>query len=260
MSLLCFALLIPLSGPDTIGIMSAMEVELEYIGDEMLIERVDTVGTNVFRIGMVEQIPCVMVHGGIGKVVAAHTAQTLVTRYGVDAVIFTGVAGGVNPSLDIGDIVISRNVVEHDFGQILPDRFVPFDTVGFFADSMLVQIAQIAATGVAWESIPAAIRGEEEMPRVRVGRVATGDQFISSETKRLWIEQTFHADCVEMEGSAVAQICDLYGVPFVIIRSMSDLANEDAEVDFQSFVVYAAKNSSMLVREMLRILRSQSRN
>ena len=252
-----FALLIPSSGPDLIGIMSAMEVELEFISDDMLTERVDTIGASVYRIGEFEQMSCVMVHSGIGKVVAAHTAQTLVTRYGVDAVIFTGVAGGIDPSLSIGDIVISKYVVQHDFGQILPDRFIPFDTVGFVADSLLVQLAQTAAADVAWERIPEAIRGEEEMPRVRVGRIATGDQFISSEAKRLWIERTFHADCVEMEGAAVAQICELYGVPFVIIRSLSDLANEDAEVDFQSFVIYAAKNSSMLVKEMLRLLRSQ---
>ncbi|MGD8978690.1 MAG: 5'-methylthioadenosine/S-adenosylhomocysteine nucleosidase, partial [candidate division WOR-3 bacterium] len=90
-----------------------------------------------------------------------------------------------------------------------------------------------------------------------LGRVATCDQFISSETKRLWIEKIFRADCVEMEGAAVAQICTLYEVPFVIIRSLSDLANEDAEVDFQSFVIYAAKNSSMLVKEMLRLLGAQ---
>jgi len=249
-----FSLVISSGQPGVIGVMSAMEVELEFIGSDMIIERIDTIGANVYRTGTINRVPCVMVHGGVGKVGAAHTAQTLIMQYDVDAVIFTGVAGGVDPSLCIGDIVISDNVVHHDFGQILPDDFIPFDTIGFFADSLLVQLARQAAGNVVLEKIPEAIRGEEDLPRIRVGRVATGDQFISSEAKRLWIEETFHADCVEMEGAAVAQICAVHNVPFVIIRALSDLANEEAEVDFQAFVFYAAKNSSMLVNEMLRLL------
>jgi adenosylhomocysteine nucleosidase len=257
MSTLIFVLLIASNQPDPIGIMGAMEVELEFIGSDMVIERVDTIGASAYKIRVINSVPCVIVHGGVGKVGAAQTAQTLITQYNVYAVIFTGVAGGVDPSLHIGDIVISQNVVHHDFGQILPDQFIPFDTIGFFADSMLVQLAQRAADNVVLEKIPETIRGEEEQPMVGVGRIATGDQFISSEAKRLWIEHTFHADCVEMEGAAVAQICGMYKVPFVIIRSLSDLANEEAEIDFQSFVIYAAKNSSMLVKEMLRLLGEQ---
>jgi adenosylhomocysteine nucleosidase len=251
-------LLITSSQPNQIGIMSAMEVELEFIRSDMVIEEVDTVGGGVYTLGTINSLPCVIVHGGVGKVGAAHTAQTLITHYDVDVMIFTGVAGGINPDLHIGDIVISRNVVHHDFGQILPDSFIPFDTIGFFADSVLIQIARQAGGSAVLETIPETIRGEEALPMVKVGRVATGDQFISSEAKRLWIAETFHADCVEMEGAAMAQVCAVYDVPFVIIRALSDLANEEAEVDFQSFVIYAAKNSSLLVKEMLRLLSAQS--
>lgn len=91
-------------------------------------------------------------------------------------------------------------------------------------------------------------------PEVIVGRIVTGDQFISSEEKRKWIEQTFHADCVEMEGAAVAQVCVINQVPFVIIRCLSDIANETADIDFEEFVVYAAKNSSLIVNEMIKLL------
>ena len=246
-------LLVSGSQSETIGIMSAMEIELEFINQDMIVERIDTIAKNVYKMGTINGIRCVAVHGGVGKVGAAHTAQTLITRYDVDVVIFTGVAGGINPELQIGDIVIAENVVYHDFGQVLPDHFIPFDTVGFFADSFLVTLALQAAEGVELELIPEEIRGEENIPRIVVGRVATGDQFISSESKRVWIERVFRADCVEMEGAAVAQICAANDVPFVIIRSLSDLANEDAEVDFQSFVLYAAKNSSLLVKEMLKL-------
>jgi len=250
-------LLVSGSQAKTVGIMSAMEIELEFISQDMLIERTDTIAENVYKIGTINNIRCVAVHGGIGKVGAAYTAQTLIMHYDVDAVIFTGVAGGINPELHIGDIVIAENVVYHDFGQILPDQFIPFDTVGFFADSFLVAVALQAKNNVELEVIPEEIRGEENLPRIVVGRIATGDQFISSEAKRVWIEQVFRADCVEMEGAAVAQICAVNNIPFVIIRSLSDLANEDAELDFQSFVLFAAKNSSFLVKEMLKILAKQ---
>jgi adenosylhomocysteine nucleosidase len=246
--------LLAVGQPKVIGIMGAMEVELELIGKDMVVETVDTIATRIFKTGKIYDVSCVMVRAGVGKVGSAQTAQMLISEYGTDAVIFTGVAGGINPQLDIGDIVISENVVHHDFGQILPDLFMPFDTMGYDADTKLVGLALRAAGNIQLQPLPVQIRGEDEVPEIILGRVATGDQFISSEAKRVWIEQTFHADCVEMEGAAVAQICRANGLPFVIIRSLSDLANEDAEVDFEAFVVYAAENSSLLVKEMLRLL------
>jgi adenosylhomocysteine nucleosidase len=249
--LLC---LLALGQPRVIGIMGAMEVELDLISKDMVIEEVDTIATKIYKSGKIYGVPCVMARAGVGKVGAAQTAQMLITEYGVDVVIFTGVAGGINPQLDIGDIVVSSNVVHHDFGQILPDAFTPYDTVGYFADTVLVGLALQAAGNIELQPIPEEMRGADEVPEVILGRVATGDQFISSEVKRLWIEETFHADCVEMEGAAVAQICAVNDVPFVIIRSLSDLANEEAEVDFEVFVVYAATNSSLLVKEMLKLL------
>lgn len=246
--------LLVLGQPRVIGIMGAMEVELDLISKDMVVEKVDTIATKIYRSGKIYGVPCVMARAGVGKVGSAQTAQLMITQYGVDAMIFTGVAGGINPQLDIGDIVVSSNVVHHDFGQILPDSFISFDTMGFFADSVLVGLALQAANNVELQAIPEEMRGEDEEPKIILGRVATGDQFISSEAKRVWIEETFNADCVEMEGAAVAQICAVNDVPFVIIRSLSDLANEKAEVDFEAFVLYAAENSSLLVKEMLKLI------
>jgi adenosylhomocysteine nucleosidase len=257
MSAILVFLFISTHKPALIGVMSAMEMELDFLGQAMEVLSTDTVASKVFRLGTIEGMRCVTVPSGIGKVDAAQTAQTLIMRYGVDAVIFTGVAGGINPQLHIGDIVISSNVVHHDFGQILPKLFIPFDTIGFPADSFLCVLAWQAARGVELEPIPSSIRGDSNRPTIILGRVATGDQFISSEAKRQWIESTFHADCVEMEGAAVAQVCTVNGIPFVIIRSLSDLANEKAELDFESFVNYAAKNSSLLVKKMLQLLSEQ---
>jgi adenosylhomocysteine nucleosidase len=257
MPVMLLSAILLINQPAMIGVMSAMEIELQFISEDLMVEKVDTVASIVYKVGRIHGVPCVMVHSGVGKVGAAQTAQVLIMKYGVDVLIFTGVAGGINPDLHIGDIVISSNAVHHDFGQILPDQFIPFDTIGFFADSLLVRLAVQAIQDVEFVSIPGQIRGQEGVPKVVVGRVATGDQFISSEAKRMWIEQVFHADCVEMEGAAVAQICASNNVPFVIVRSLSDLANEGAEIDFEAFVIYAAKNSSLLVKEMLRLLSVQ---
>lgn len=238
----------------SVGIMGALDVEIESIDDDMTIEMVDTIGKKTYKVGKIFDSPCVLVQAGIGKVASAQTAQTLIMKYGVDIIIFTGVAGGINPALDVGDIIISKDVIQHDFGQVWPDSFVPFDTFGFHADSLLIGLALDASEKVEFVPVSAKSGTRGKMPRVVLGRIATGDQFISSEAKRRWIEKVFDADCVEMEGSAVAQVCAAYDTPFLIIRSLSDLANEDADVDFQTFVLHAAQNSSKLVKEILRKL------
>ncbi len=255
MVLILIALLLSSGQPRLVGIMGAMDVEVALIREEMKVEQVDTISRRIFTIGKLNNIPCVCVKAGIGKVNAALTAEILIREYGVDAIIFTGVAGGINPQLNIGDIVIAERVLHHDYGQITPATFMPWDTVGFVADSFLVAITAQAADNVLFDSIPQKIRKKDtNFPRITIGRVTTGDQFIASEEKREWIEKTFRADCVEMEGAAVAQVCVINNVPFVIIRSLSDLANEKAEIDFEAFVRYAAKNSSLIVREITRLL------
>ncbi len=245
------------AGPvNRLGIVGAMDVELDLLREDMQVERVDTIAQRVFYSGTIHGVGCICVKAGVGKVNAALTAEILIMKYGVDAVIFTGVAGGINPQLDIGDIVISKRVIHHDYGQVVPDAFFPWDTVGYAADSILVDVAKRAARRAKFEPIPKKLCKETgRLPRITTGRVVTGDQFIASEEKRRWIEQTFRADCVEMEGAAVAQVCVINEIPFVIIRCLSDLANENADVEFETFVLYAAKNSNLIVKEILNLLR-----
>lgn len=248
--------LIALQPGQKLGIISAMDIELALIKQDMQVEATDTINSRIFDIGTINEIPCVCVKAGIGKVNAAITAQLLIHKYDVAAIIFTGVAGGIDPLLDIGDIVISKKVVHHDYGQIVLDTFVPWDTMGFAADSSLVAIAVKAAGRAEFEEVPKKICKETgHYPQATVGTIATGDQFISSEEKRKWIEAIFHAACVEMEGAAVAQVCAVNNIPFVIIRSLSDLANENADVEFELFAEYAAQNSNLIVREMLKIMK-----
>lgn len=245
--------LIAFGSLNRVGIIGAMDEELNLIKKEIVIEQVDTIAERVFTQGKIKGLPVVLVRAGVGKVNAATTAEILVYSFKTDLVIFTGVAGGVNPKLGIGDIVISERVIHHDYGLITPDKFSPFDTTGFFANRQLIVLAVAAVKQVAFSAIPEEIT--KKPPRIPVyllGRIVTGDQFIASEEKRQWLEKTFRADCVEMEGAAVAQVCTMHKVPFVIIRCLSDLANEKADVDFDKFVGYAAKNSSSIVLEMIR--------
>jgi adenosylhomocysteine nucleosidase len=237
---------------ERVGIMSAMDVELEKIQKSMQVVKTDTVAQRIFYVGEIEGKDCVGVNAGIGKVNAALTAEILILMYGVDAIIFSGVSGGIDPELNIGDIVISKRVIHHDLGKITPGGFVPWDIDGYQADRRLVDIAEDAAYDVEFDPLPQEFGKEERyVPQVTIGCVVTGDQFIASEEKRRWIEEIFQADCVEMEGAAVAQVCVIQNVPFVLIRCLSDLANEDADIDFEEFVKYAADNSSKIVKEMI---------
>ncbi len=249
-------LIFGVSGYQKIGIMSALDIELKYITEHMQIVRVDTVSQRVFTTGMINGIECVAVKAGIGKVNAAITAEILSNKYNVDAIIFSGVAGGINPNLQIGDIIISEKVLHHDFGEVVPNAFIPWDTTGYAADTYLVRLAGDNVNKIHFDTIPKNISlATECYPSVRKGRVVTGDQFIASEEKRHWLEKTLRADCVEMEGAAVAQVCAINSIPFVIIRCLSDLANENASVDFDAFCDYAARNSSALVLEIIKSLR-----
>jgi len=248
-------LLISLSLASRIGIISAMDEELALIKQNMIVEKTDTIARRVYLTGKLYGMDCTCVIAGVGEINAALTAEILVSHYHVDAVIFSGVAGGINPELRIGDIVISKKVLHHDYGLIAPDNFSPFDTIGFAADSFLVETSVEAAKRVEFAVIPSTISSSQpHTPICVIGRVATGDQFIASEEKRKWLEKTFAADCVEMEGVAVAQVCAINKVPFVIIRCLSDQANEKADVDFEAFLPYAVKNSSLLVGEIVRSL------
>jgi len=237
---------------ERIGIISAMDVELGYIKEQMQVEHVDTVSRRIFASGKIKGAECVLVMAGVGKVNAGITAEILTSKYNVDAIIFSGVAGGIDPKLDIGDIIISEKVFHHDYGVIEPGGFTPWDTVGYEADTFLMRLARDKAGSVKFQEIPEKICKETgHYPRVKTGRVVTGDQFIASEVKRQWLEKTFRADCVEMEGAAVAQVCAINRIPFLIIRCLSDLANENADVDFDAFADYAARNSSALVVEIV---------
>jgi adenosylhomocysteine nucleosidase len=236
----------------TIGIMGALDEEIKMFKEEMKITRVDTIAQRVFYKGVMENKDVVIVKTEVGKVNAALTTQLLIDKFGVEKIIFTGIAGGIEPKVAPGDIVISTQLTYHDFGTITPLGFSLFDFSPILADSVLIEIARVASEKIDFPPLPKEITGDESnIPKVFLGTIVTGDQFIASSKKRKWLRKKFKAYAVEMEGASVAHVCKANDIPFVIIRSISDLADEGARIDIEKFKSYAARNSASIVKQML---------
>ncbi len=226
-----------------IGIIGAMKSEVSSLKEAMKIARREEKAGMEFCEGQLGAMEVVVVQSGIGKVHAAICAQILIDDFAVTHIINTGCAGSLNSSLDIGDIVVSVDAVQHDF-TVEAIGFkkgeIPFTgQVAFAADKELRQKAMAAV--------------QEALPQLKSleGRVCSGDQFISSLEAKDRITGDFAGDCAEMEGAAIAQVCYVNKKPFVILRAISDKADGSAQVSFEEFEKQAAKNSAALVQFML---------
>ncbi|MCI8554183.1 MAG: 5'-methylthioadenosine/adenosylhomocysteine nucleosidase [Clostridiales bacterium] len=247
-----------------IGVLCAMTEEIALLRGEMEITERETVGGREFLTGRLYGRETVLARSGIGKAAAASTVTTLLDRFGAELVIFSGTAGGADPALHTGDLVVSDRSVQHDMDAIGEALFqVPGHEGSWFgADPRLTALAADAAQrfferDMAQELSPGQlVRFGITRPQVAVGTVASGDQFISSREKIRWLgERIENLKCVEMEGAAAAQICVEFGVPHVILRVISDGANEDSPVDFDAFVTDAARYFTRgVVRELIRSL------
>lgn len=230
----------------TIGIIGAMDEEVAYIKEKMDVITVKIMLGLDFVVGRMAGKNIVIVRSGIGKVNAAICAQVLVDHFAVDYIINTGVAGAIYKELAIGDIVISADAVQHDM-----DTSVFGDAIGtiprmpesiFKADEELIKIAMEAGTTLSSHA------------KIILGRIASGDQFISTTEGKNKIWNTVKGYCAEMEGGAIAHTCYLNKIPFVIIRSISDNADKQAEMSYEEFVSVAAQNSAELVEKMLQVI------
>lgn len=226
-----------------IGIIGAMDEEVEQIVAAMEIEREETKAKMVFRAGKLAGRDVVIVRSGIGKVNAAVCTQILVDDFGADYVINTGIAGSLRAEIDIADIVISSDVLHHDvdatgFGYAL-GQIPRMDVLSFEADARLVRLSKEACS--------------KAVPEIgtHIGRVVSGDQFISDKTVKERILTNFDGFCTEMEGAAIAQAAYLNGVPFVILRAISDKADDSATMDYPTFEKQAIANSVKLIKELV---------
>jgi len=215
-----------------------------------------------FTQGVLRGRPVVVALSGIGKVNAAITTTLMLEHFRPSEVIFTGIAGAVDPALSPGDLVIGTEVGYHDYGALHPDSLEHWRTrnpitnasnpLYFPCDTRLVQLAYAASQTTKLEK--AGDMKDSVVPRIVKGRIVTGDEFISSEAATAALHRQLQAAATEMEGGAVAQVCWQQQVPFVVIRSMSDKASSNAHMDMQSFYHVAARNSANLVMNMVEML------
>jgi adenosylhomocysteine/aminodeoxyfutalosine nucleosidase len=216
-----------------LAIMGAMEEEIEPL--LAYFDNVQTVefANNRYYEVQYKGLDIVIAYSKIGKVFASLTATTMIEKFGCNTLLFSGVAGGINPELNIGDLIIANKLCQHDlditaFGH--PHGYVPGGCVFVETSKELNAIAKEVA--------------KENGLKVIEGTIATGDQFVHSTERKAFIETTFNADALEMEGASVAVVCDALNVPCFILRAISDTADMDAGFDFDEFLNSSAKNSA----------------
>ena len=231
---------------ECIGIIGAMDEELAGLKENMADVQVTTRAGMDFCEGTLEGKKVVVVRSGIGKVNAGMCTQILADLFHVDAVINTGIAGGLNRSVHVGDIVLSTDLVQHDMdatGFGYPVGQIPrMDTLSFEADEALRSLAKKVC--------------EQVNPEIQVfeGRIVSGDQFVSSSTVKERILQNFGGYATEMEGAAIAQAAYLNQIPFLVIRAISDNADDSATMTYEEFEKQAIVHSLRLTLGMLREL------
>ncbi len=223
-----------------IAIMGAMPEETAP-----LLERVENVkkvdyANNSYYEATYKGKELVIAYSKIGKVFSSLTASTLIEKFGCQKLLFSGVAGAINPELHIGDLIIADRLCQHDldisiFGHDF--GYVPEGAKFVKSDEKLRAIAKEVAS--------------KNNLSVIEGTIATGDQFVASNERKEFISKNFQADALEMEGASVAVVCDALNVPFFILRAISDTANDDAGVDFDEFMVGSAKISANFILDMV---------
>lgn len=216
-----------------LAIMGAMQEEIEpLLAHFENVNKVEYANNTYYEVSY-KGLDIVIAYSKIGKVFASLTASLMIEKFGCDTLLFSGVAGGINPKLQIGDLIIANKLCQHDlditaFGH--PYGFVPGGNVFVETSKQLIEVASKVA--------------KENDIKVIEGIIATGDQFVHSSERKEFIENTFNADALEMEGASVAVVCDALNVPFFILRAISDTADMDAGFDFDEFLKSSAKNSA----------------
>lgn len=232
-----------------LGIVSAMSVELNALVEATKISKTEEIAGNTFYEGVLNGVDVVLVKAGIGKVLAASCAETLIDTYHVGGIVFTGIAGGVGDNVNVMDMVIGTSLVQHDYGTETNNGFVWNGEAGsnqetgmIPVDGTLSKIAYNAACDVLGSA------------KVHQGVIATGDQFISSESYVKELQTKFDALACEMEGASVARVCDQFGVPCAILRCMSDKADGIAHDTYAFNYTEASNTSASVVQEMMKTL------
>jgi len=224
-----------------IAIMGAMREEIEPILAALGNYTMEKYAGNIYYHAEYAGHELIIAYSKIGKVFSAITATIMLERYGAKALLFSGVAGGISKDLKIGDLIMASALCQHDvditaFGH--PEGFIPESFVMIESDEDMRSLASEIAVDMGVD--------------LYEGIIATGDQFVASAERKEWIEKTFNADALEMEGTSVACVCQNFGVPFFILRAISDAADGDAGMDFDTFLKSSAQVSAKFILEMVK--------
>ncbi len=225
-----------------IGIITATEEEITAIKKYITGSKVNKIFDLNFINGMIGKNEVIVCESGVGKVNASRTTQLLIDNYDVDCVMNIGCAGALKEQLNIGDIVIGKYLVQHDFDitKFNHDKgYIPNVGIKIESDKNLL--------GMFLNNIDS---------NVFVGTIATGDIFCTDKNMSLKIRNKFNADCVEMEGAAIAQVCYLCNIPFIIIRSISDVVNGTNTIDYDKFAISSANKVAKLLNDIILKLNS----
>lgn len=224
-----------------LGIIGAMTIEVELLKEHMENMRVSTHAGMEFCEGSLDGTEAVVVQCGVGKVNAAMCAQILCSCYGVTNLVNTGIAGSLNAALDIGDLVVSSDAMYHDFDCVHfgyeMGKVPGMDVVAFPADKAMMEHAYAAAEAV-------------NPGHTKTGRVASGDLFVAEKEAKEAIIAKTGALCTEMEGAAIAQTAYRNRIPFVILRAISDKADDSAQMDYPTFEAIAARRCAEITMHM----------
>lgn len=237
----------------TVGLICAIPQELASLREILTRSAGEDAAHTHFDTGTIDGHDVVLAGSGMGKVNAALVTTLLADRFRCGTIVFSGVAGGLDPALAIGDIVVADRIIQHDAGVLEKGQVRPYqpgyapiinptDRLGYPADPELLVRVRKRLDGI---SVPG---------RVVYGTVLSGDQYLNCESTRERLLNDLGGQAIEMEGGAVAQVCEAFGLPWLVIRAFSDLAGGNALFDFSAFVDQAAATSTTILRRLLPVL------
>lgn len=249
----------------TIGILCAIPQELVHLRDALGGESEEIAAGLRFDRGSLDGHQVVLAGAGIGKVNTALTATLLAERFRCRLIVFSGVAGGLDPALAIGDVVIADRTIQHDAGVIEEERlatyqaghvpfFNPTDRLGYAVDAALIERLRERLADFVLPPLSRAAGGAGQPPRILFGTILSGDQYIHCEATRERLHRKLGGQAVEMEGGALGQVCEAFGLPWLDIRALSDLAGKESRLDFATFVHEVAASSAAILRRLLPVL------
>ncbi len=249
----------------TVGLLCAIPQELDHLQAALVPGGTETIAGLRFDRGTLDGREVVLVGAGIGKVSTALVATLLAERFGARPIVFTGVAGGLDPDLHIGDVVIADRAIQHDAGVIQAGRiqtyqaghvpfFNPTRELGWAVEPALLARVQAALGDLVLPPLSRGAGGGGGRPRIVYGPILTGDQYLNCEATRARLFQELRGRAIEMEGGALAQVCAAFDLPWLDVRALSDLAGQESVFDFRAFVEEVAASSATILRRLLAVL------